>query len=341
MKILLTSVGRRSYLVKYFKEAVGVRGEVHVSNSNNLTPAFQLADKCVVSPLIHSDEYIPFLLNYCKQNDIEAIISLFDIDLPILSSNKKQFNEQGVQVIVSDPEVIEICNDKKKTQDFLNNCGLNSTLTYLNLEDVKSALNRGILKFPLIIKPRWGMGSIGVFEAKNALELEVFFNKTMEEIKTSYLKFEIKQEVEEYVLIQEKLSGQEYGLDIINDLDRNYKNTIVKIKHAMRAGETDCAEVVDNPILKMVGKKISENLRHIGNMDVDVFLINERPYILEMNARFGGGYPMSHIAGVNLPRAIISWLRNEDVDENLFEAEVGVLGYKDLNVIKGELKNGD
>ena len=39
MNILLTSVGRRSYLVKYFKEAVGENGEVHVSNSNTITPA--------------------------------------------------------------------------------------------------------------------------------------------------------------------------------------------------------------------------------------------------------------------------------------------------------------
>jgi carbamoyl-phosphate synthase large subunit len=67
MNILLTSVGRRSYLVKYFKEAVGENGEVHVSNSNTITPAFIHADKSTVSPLIYENRYIPFLLNYCIQ----------------------------------------------------------------------------------------------------------------------------------------------------------------------------------------------------------------------------------------------------------------------------------
>jgi carbamoyl-phosphate synthase large subunit len=64
MNILLTSVGRRSYLVKYFKEALGKDGEVHVSNSIAITPSFIYADKSVVTPLIYENGYIPFLLNF-------------------------------------------------------------------------------------------------------------------------------------------------------------------------------------------------------------------------------------------------------------------------------------
>ncbi len=67
MNILLTSVGRRAYMVKYFKEVVGPEGIVHISNSSDNTVAFQYADKCTITPLIYSDEYIPFLLEYCKK----------------------------------------------------------------------------------------------------------------------------------------------------------------------------------------------------------------------------------------------------------------------------------
>ena len=52
MNILLTSVGRRAYMVKYFKEALHENGEVHVCNSDDLTVAFQYADHCFISPLI-------------------------------------------------------------------------------------------------------------------------------------------------------------------------------------------------------------------------------------------------------------------------------------------------
>ena len=38
MNILFTSGGRRSYLIKYFKEALGNQGEIHVANSSRHRP---------------------------------------------------------------------------------------------------------------------------------------------------------------------------------------------------------------------------------------------------------------------------------------------------------------
>lgn len=334
MNILLTSVGRRSYLVKYFKEALGENGEVHVSNSSSITPAFIYADQSTITPLIYENEYIPFLINYCINNKIKAIISLFDIDLLILSVNKKAFEEIGVQVIVSDKDVINICNDKLATYKFLVESGFNAPKTFVSIKTVLEEIKKKEIKFPLIIKPRWGMGSIGVFEAENQYELEVFYNKAISKIKSSYLKYESQENLEQSVLIQEKLPGQEYGLDIINNLKGEYQNTIVKKKYAMRSGETDCAETVDDYDLKTIGKAISEKLRHIANMDMDIFVDGSIFYILELNARFGGGYPFTHIAGVNLPLAIVKWLRGEKVDKSLLTERVGVISQKVIELIE-------
>ncbi|RKD23112.1 hypothetical protein BEP19_12885 [Ammoniphilus oxalaticus] len=333
MNILLTSVGRRSYLVKYFKDALGNSGEVHVSNSSAITPAFTFADKCIVTPLIYDENYIPFLLDYCEQNNIKAVISLFDIDLPVLSANKHAFLEIGTQVIVSNKSVINICNDKFETYKFLINNGFNAPKTLISLYSALDAIQSKSLEYPLIIKPRWGMGSIGVFEAHNEDELGVFYNKVISEIKGSYLKYEIQGKLEESVLIQEKLPGQEYGLDIINNLDGEYQNTVVKRKYAMRSGETDSAETVDNSLLKDIGENISKSLQHIANLDVDVFLKDNIPYILEMNARFGGGYPFSHMAGVNLPLAIVKWLDGQQIDSTLLTERIGVLAHKDIEIV--------
>ena len=100
MNILFTSVGRRTYLVEYFKEALNGEGKIYVANSDANSPAFLVADESVVSPLIYDEKYIPFLLDYCKNNEISAIISLFDIDLPILSKNKELFKQNGITVDV-------------------------------------------------------------------------------------------------------------------------------------------------------------------------------------------------------------------------------------------------
>lgn len=76
----------------------------------------------------------------------------------------------------------------------------------------------GKLHFPLFIKPRWGMGSISVYEADNLQELEILLLKVKRNIRNNYLKYEAAQDETHDVIIQEKLMGTEYGIDIINDL---------------------------------------------------------------------------------------------------------------------------
>lgn len=327
MNILLTSVGRRSYLVEYFKEALAGRGEVHVSNSSSLNPAFRCADHSVVTPLAYSKEYIPFLLDYCRQHRIVALLSLLDLDLPVLAAHREQFAAIGTRVLVSDAQVIATCNDKWRTYQFLQENGFNAPATWLS----PAAACREGARFPLLVKPRWGMGSLSIFEADDEEELALLFQKASRlTLSSSMLKYEAGQDARHCVVVQQKLAGQEYGLDVINDLEGRHQATIVKKKLAMRAGETDCAQVVASPLLEEVGRKLSAALGHIGNLDVDVFVAEGRPYVLELNARFGGGYPFSHLAGVHLPKAIIAWLAGEAVAPSLLEARAGVVGQKDL-----------
>lgn len=334
MNILLTSVGRRSYLVKYFKDTLGDKGLVHVANSSNISPALQVADQSVVTPLIYDERYIPFLTEYCKDHDIQAIISLFDIDLPILSQNKEKFKKIGTTVVVSDYNVIDICNDKWKSYNFLKENGFLTPKTFISLDDAKKALKSKEIGFPLMVKPRWGMGSIAIYEAENQEELTVFYDKTKRNILKSYLKYESEENIDNSILIQEKIIGQEYGLDVINDLKGNYQTTISKMKYAMRSGETDCAVTVDKPELKIAGEKLSNALHHIANLDVDTFLIDDKVYVLEMNARFGGGYPFSHMAGVHLPQAIICWLEGKELEKGILAERINIMAQKDITIVR-------
>ncbi|NLD61205.1 ATP-grasp domain-containing protein [Candidatus Sumerlaeota bacterium] len=333
LNLLLTSVGRRSYLVKYFRDALKGIGKVHVANSSDVTPAFQEADEGVVTPLIYDDGYIPFLLEYCKQHQIGLLLSLFDIDLLILAQNKKKFQDIGVRVVVSDEAVIRICNDKWATYHFLTENGFNAPQTFVSMDEVTRKLEANELRFPLILKPRWGMGSIGIYEAENKQELFVLYEKIKRDIQKTYLKYESAEDREQSVLVQEKLDAQEYGLDVINDLDGVYQTTIVKRKFAMRSGETDCAVTEDNEPIRQIGARLSQCLKHLGNLDVDVLVVNDRIYVLEMNARFGGGYPFSHIAGCNLPQAIVNWQCARSAD-TLLNVEFGVKAHKDISILR-------
>jgi carbamoyl-phosphate synthase large subunit len=329
MNILLTSAGRRSYIIDYFKRALNGAGNVHASNSV-MSPALFHADEYTITPMIYDSDYIEYLKKYAYKNNIKAIIPLFDVDIPILSKEKINFKESGVQVVVSDYNVTQICNDKWKTHNFLEQNWFNVPKTYISIDTAKRDLAANTVQFPLVLKPRWGMGSIGIFIAESVTELEVLYNKTKYAVQSTYLSYESAIDIEHSVLIQQKINGQEYGVDVINDLNKNYVTTLVKRKIAMRAGETDVAITENNESIRDVGKRIAKSLMHIGNLDVDCFLADGIVYILELNCRLGGGYPFSHMAGANLPLALVKWLNEEEADSSLFTIEFGVEGYKEI-----------
>ena len=306
MNILLTSVGRRAYIIDYLRDIykdLGLSGNIVATNSDMNTTAMSVADKAFESPLIYDKEYIPFLLDLCRNEKIDILISLFDIDLMILAKNKAEFEALGVKVIVSNEDVINICNDKFEMLEYLKKINMPVPETYLDLD--KALEYADFDKKTYILKPRWGMGSLSIFEAENKKELEVLYEKAKKSIQKSYLRFESNADMNRAILIQEKIKGDEFGLDIFNNLEGENLSVTVKRKYAMRSGETDIADVIKNSELKAVGKKIAKSLSHIGNLDMDILLSDGKAYIIDMNARFGGGYPFTHNAGVNELEAII------------------------------------
>lgn len=322
MNILFTCAGRRTYLLKYFKENLAESDKVVATDMQLSAPALQVADVKLQVPAVYDPEYVNITLNICKEQKIDALLSLNDLELPILSENKYRFEELGVKVIVSSPEVIDIAFDKYKTAQWVESLGLVAPKTYVRLEDAKKALAAGEIEFPLFMKPRWGSGSIGLESIADMEELDIYYNLLMKKIKKTILA--TASVGDEYIMIQEKLTGSEFGLDIMNDL--NGKNVAVSVKQklAMRAGETDKAVTVDLPEVREMGRKIGEALGHIGNLDVDIMQRADGAYcVLELNPRFGGGFPFSYEAGVNMPKAIIQWVKGEEVDPQMLQPEYG------------------
>lgn len=320
MNILFTCAGRRTYLLKYFKENLSEGDKVVATDMQLSAPALQVADVKLQVPAVYDPEYVNITLNICREQNIDALLSLNDLELPILAENKARFEELGVKVIVSSPEVIDIAFDKYKTALWVESLGLAAPKTYIRLEDVKRALTAGEIDFPLFMKPRWGSGSIGLESIADMEELDIYYNLLMKKIKKTILA--TASVGDEYIMIQEKLTGSEFGLDIMNDLNGRNVGVSVKQKLAMRAGETDKAVTVDLPEVREMGRKIGESLGHIGNLDVDIMQRADGAYcVLELNPRFGGGFPFSYEAGVNMPKAIINWIKGDEVDPAMLQPE--------------------
>ena len=322
MNILFTCAGRRTYLLKYFRDNMQPGDKIVATDMQLSAPALQAADIKVQVPAVYAENYVDITLDICKQYNIDILISLNDLELPILADNKSRFEALNVNLIVSSPEIIDICFDKYKTAQWIESIGLNAPKTYVRLDDAKEALSRGEITFPLFMKPRWGSGSIGLETIEDMEELDIYYNLLLKKIKKTILA--TASVGDEYIMIQEKLTGSEYGLDVMNDLKGNHVAVSVKQKLAMRAGETDKAITCDLPIVREMGQKIGEKLKHIGNLDVDIMQRANGDYcVLELNPRFGGGYPFSYETGVNMPKAIIDWVKGKAVDVEMLQPEYG------------------
>lgn len=307
MNVLISCAGRRNYLIQYFKEALAGNGQVIAIDADYNAPALHEADQAFIVPKVDDPIYLEMILKLCSENRIDLVISLNDIELPILAKAKDRFLAEGIHLVVPSPEVVDICFDKWRTIRFTETCRLKAPWSCLTLEGALQKLSRNEVVYPIIIKPRWGSASINIEIANDEMELKLAYELVRMRLKSGLLSKVSSTDVKHFVLVQEYLNGNEYGLDVVNDLEGKYVTTLVKRKLAMRAGETDRAITEDNPTLQEVGKKLGRKLCHVGNLDCDIFVTKKGIYVLELNPRFGGGYPFSHIAGANLPAALIAW----------------------------------
>jgi carbamoyl-phosphate synthase large subunit len=130
------------------------------------------------------------------------------------------------------------------------------------------------------------------------------------------------------------IESVEYSIEVINNLSTNYVTTFCKKKLAMRSGETDQAITIENDKLSEIGKTLSTTLRHIAVLDSDCLEKDGDFYVLELNARFGGQYPFSHLAGANIPKQIVNWSNGLATDKGLTTINAGVLCSKDIKPVR-------
>jgi len=292
INILFTNAGRRTYLIKYAIDLIknGYDLNIYVSDTSKYTASFWVDSlvKRIITPKVKGNEkeYIKILKKECIKNNIELIIPLMDYELPALAKNVKKFKAIGITVVVSDYELVNSLLNKKKTEQLCIKAGVNYPKTWYSIDEFDG-------NFPLIKKKIYGSGSVGLAIIRDKYQLENF--KEGEEI------------------LQQFIKGQEYGIDIFNDLYGNFIHCCVKKKILMRAGETDKAEVVNNKKYISYAKKISKAFRHIGNLDVDfIEEKNGEVYFIDFNPRFGGLYPFSHLSGCNYLKILIDLYLNKN-----------------------------
>ncbi|MDM0110733.1 ATP-grasp domain-containing protein [Variovorax sp. J22R133] len=304
--ILLSCAGRRHYLAEYFRAALAGRGRLIGADMDLSASALTACDAQYEMPPVFSPDYIPALKEVIRKENVRAVFPLNDLELFALAKSRSEIeDETGAFLYVPSEQALEICSDKWQTRAFLTKIGLPSIPTFLTVFDALQAIADGHVCYPLIVKPRWGSGSIGLFRVYDEEDLLNAFVACEVAIKKSILS---AIGSENTVVIQEIVQGPEYGLDILYGNDAELIGFAAKRKLAMRAGETDKAVTVAPDAFVESVRKIHASMPHRGNLDCDFLEKDGELYLLEFNPRFGGGYPFTHLAGANHIEILISSL---------------------------------
>lgn len=307
MNILILSAGTRDKVVQYFKAAVGGGGRVIAADMSRLAPAAYEADKFYRVPRITEPGYIDIILGICEEEKIDGVLSLIDPELSLLAENEARFAEVGTRVIGSSYELCEMCLDKWQMYEWLTENGYKCARSYKDKDAFFADAERGLIGYPVFVKPIRGSASIAISKATDRESVEFLFSHG------------------DGLMIQEYLDGCEIGADVYIDLISGDPVSIfTKKKIVMRAGETDKAVSFKDEALFALIKDFCRKAGFRGQIDIDIFDVGGEYFISEVNPRFGGGYPHAYEAGCDHPTLILNNLRGEANEPHIGEYEAGV-----------------
>ena len=284
--ILISCAGRRVELVQLWKKELNnLFGKKFFVFTNDINPklssACAIADKSFEICSVTHDDYLDELLKKCISNRIGIVIPTIDVELIPLSRNRDFFAEKGINILISDISLINICRNKNLTKDFFLSLGINSP----------AILNKNNLSYPLIIKPFDGSSSEGIKKIKDHSELSDI------------------DLINENNIFQHCLPSNwiEYSVDLLYDNSGNLICCVPRQRIATRAGEISKGITRKNKLYGLIVKKFKYLYGARGPLTLQIFSdpTGSEFSAIEINARFGGGYPMSYLSGANYPKLIL------------------------------------
>ncbi|MBR2424531.1 MAG: ATP-grasp domain-containing protein [Tidjanibacter sp.] len=293
--ILITSVGKRVALTRCFKESLAKYfpdGKVFTTDMNpEMAPAGYVSDECFRVPAVTDAHYPEILLNICEENSIGMIVATIDTELLLLSNLKDKFSQKGIHIIVGDIDFVSICRDKRNTGAFFESKGVR----------VPREIDKMRPTFPLFAKPYDGSLSANLHHIKCAEELT---KEVLDDPKLLFM---------EYI---DKKVYKEYTVDMYYGKDNRVKCIVPRERIEVRAGEINKGRTSKNKLLSFLKEHLDYIEGCVGCICVQLFYNPQTEDIvgIEINPRFGGGYPLTYMCGGNFPELLIKeYFLNEEI----------------------------
>jgi carbamoyl-phosphate synthase large subunit len=331
--VVIGSAGRRLYLVDWFRDALtrlGLDGEVVATEHDPTSASFGFADRGVVMPAYGDAEYAPAMLDLFRRERPALFVSVNDYELQVLSEGlADRLRATGCAVAGLTRAGQEQASDKYLMSRLLTRAGVAVPRTVLGSRWETLVADDGAAGSQYVVKHRFGSGSSGLrltdlgglaaaVEESSCTATDIHGRPALR--------------ARDAVVVQPRLVGQEFGVDGVfglGDPPGVLHGTLARRKVRMRSGETDKAVTVDPAPFAPVVARLGAALRATGTVDLD--LIRDRDGVLrviDVNPRFGGGYPFMHVAGADAPTFLLASALGLRPDPALLRYETGVGGAK-------------
>jgi len=288
MNVLISSAGRRVALLEAFRQEMAKltsQGKVFAADMNpDFSAACHSSDKCFSVPHVRSPDYIDELLKICLNNHISLLIPTIDTELSVLSTNRQLFKHSGVNIAISDPSIIEIGEDKRLTHEFFLSRDISVAQEY----------EKTSLRYPCFVKPVNGSSSKDIYLLKDESYL---FQRVIDDPDLMCLEYLNPHDHDEYTV------------DCYYSFDGIMKCAVPRLRLETRGGEVSKGRTVKNDLEQFVFDKLGHIDGARGCLTWQFFVrkSDQKVFGIELNPRFGGGYPLSYRAGANYP----GWLIQE------------------------------
>ncbi len=294
--ILITSAGKRVVLVQIFQQTLkdlGLEAKVYTTDMKPMmAPACIVSDEGIKVSPCKAEGYIDELIQICQDKNIGVIIPTIDPELIVLAKNRQRFSEIGVEIVLSEEAFIKACRDKRQTQLYLQEIGI----------EVPKAVDKYHPTFPMFVKPYDGSLSRDIHVVLNQKELT---QEMLENPKFMFMEYLDRNEY------------KEYSVDMYFGKDYCVKGIVPRERIEVRAGEINKGKTHKNEIVDFLKDKMGCLSGVRGCICFQLFYRESDCSIKgsEINPRFGGGFPLTYHAKANYAAYIIKeYLLQEAVD---------------------------
>jgi len=296
MKIMFTSPGRRVELIEIFKR-VFADAEFYGGDYDPTSPANYFLDKVFELPYKIDEEYVERVFEVCRNEKINFLIPLIDPELIHFAKCREKFFNIGTFLMISRSEVVEACMDKWKTNRLFKKHGISCVNTWIG-----NSFGQENLKMPIIFKPRIGSASKGIYTCRNSQDFEKYIDLLTDDY-----------------IVQEFIEGYEVTVDVFATESGKCIKAIQRRRLKVKGGEVERGVTQKDTYIFSLVKKIVKTLKPLGVINIQFIYDskNDTSYAIEINPRFGGGYPLTHTAGANFPLLLYNLANGDNLESTI------------------------